>query len=260
MSDRDNQIANAIAKTFIQRTDIKSWQQKNGDYHIDRTPITRADLLAHISGERTMGHYPVAPDGLCKFFCFDLDLTEPDDPERVPEPKVCRVRGEEVNPRAIFSDRNDERRLQLLGMLKDLASVLARRTHSLLGLPVLASFSGSKGLHVYGLTGKVPAADAREAAWAILEDYKYFAPIRGENFWGRTDLPQGEKDIIEIEVFPKQDTVGVDSQVGNLIRLPLGINRKSGNQGAFIYVDGHPGKMTKCDPLVALGGELPWTE
>lgn len=241
MSD---EIGNLLAKRFIQRRDVKAWQQPNGSYLTDRTPITRADLRAHVSCERTLGHYLLGQDDCAKFFCFDIDLAKDgvwDD--------------EPIKPREEFANPNSPHREGLVGQLVIMAESLARCTHRLYDeIPVAIAFSGSKGVHVYGLTGPAPGIEVRAAAMDVINQITQIKPLRGDNFF-RHENPEMS---VEIEVFPKQASLeGKD--LGNLLRLPLGRNQK-GKEGIFLRCGG--GKRASfhpMDPLDALSGEqLPW--
>lgn len=243
-TDHERQVVDLLAKTFIYRRDLKSWQQADGSYVPDRSPITRDDLTAHVTKQRTMGHFPVAPDGKCKFFAFDLDLKQ-----------TIQWGDETLMPRDIFQSKEDPLRTTMLVLLQNTALAIARRTYSMFGIHVAASFSGSKGLHVYGLSGECPAAEAREGAFEVLRSFGVYVPTRGSNFWGRADITT---DPIEIEVYPKQDKVGQDEHIGNLIRLPLGVNRKTGWPGTFLRLDSNPTKLHQLDPIAALTNTLPW--
>lgn len=238
-----NDLVNALARRFIHRTDVKAWQHTDGAYYPDRTPITRADLNAHVAGTKTLGHYLLGTDNKCKFACFDIDLN------------VDGLwDGEPYKPREEFANPDSPYREGLIGQLASTAEVLARHAHKILGVDVAISFSGAKGCHVYLLTGLDIAADVRAAAVTVLEAVGLWHPTRGQNFYG-SDNPES---AYTIEVFPKQDTLD-SKDLGNLLRLALGINRKSGKPGLFLRVGG--GKRASfhaMDPIAALSGELPW--
>lgn len=238
------ELQNALAKRFIQRTDVKAWQQSGGAYIPDRTPITRADLAAHLACERTMGHYLLGQNDLCKFFCFDIDL------------KIdCVWEGVPFKPREEFANMASPYRPQLVTDLVITAEGFARRIHHLYEIPVAIAFSGSKGVHVYGFADQpTPAADVRAIAMDVMQDVREFKPLRGENFFAHwnSDLS------VEVEVFPKQSSLeGKD--LGNLLRLPLGRNLK-GKEGMFLQCGaGARPNFKPLDPMTALSGKvLPW--
>lgn len=244
-------IAALLNDRFINRHDAKAWQKGEG-YLADKTELTLSDIEAHLSGDRTLGHYIVNPTTQeCKVVVFDIDLA-----------KTGQIGGEngelvQIKPREVFADVGHPERLSMLATLKLNAYGIASRLHRKYGDCglVASTFSGSKGMHVYLLLDEPAlAVSARQVAGEVLESLN-FAPSRGDNFWETTaDAPRN----VCIEVFPKQDQVDPDA-FGNLVRLPLGINQKSGKAGAFIRLDDQPTKMTRLDPTSVLQDRmLPW--
>jgi hypothetical protein len=93
----------------------------------------------------------------------------------------------------------------------------------------------------------------RDAALGVLESFgDRFQPTRGSNFF-RVD-----GYVIDVEVFPKQsDLDGKD--LGNLMRLPLGTNLKTGDKGRFLKLRQGAEQFTPmAAQAVLLDGELPW--
>jgi hypothetical protein len=150
---------------------------------------------------------------------------------------------------------NNPDTLALTARLNETAFRLAARIKRELEIPVAVAYSGNKGLHVYGITGEHPASDVRMAANLILESFDgRYVPKRGSNFFRDTD-PDFEP--VSIEVFPKQDSLD-GKDLGNLIRLPLGINRKSGNR-AFFVRHGAYSHLSEMDPVAAMTVGNPWS-
>lgn len=129
-------------------------------------------------------------------------------------------------------------------------------------LHVAISLSGGKGMHVYALSEEpISAAEARRSALLVMKSVNDhngkagYEPVRGENFWKSTG--EGEKPVVEIEIFPKQDSLeGKD--LGNLMRLPLGVNRKTDQSSYFLDLRCGYNEIRMMDPTDALEGELPW--
>lgn len=251
-----SRIAKALGRRFIQRTDVKAIQYDRGwaphtpnRQDPTRIPWRMEDLLAHIEGRQTFGHYMVGTDDQCKLFAFDLDLT-----------KEASLKGDgelevEVNPREVwFREKPEDLYRQLRLELRCLAEGLAIHTHRLLDIPVAVASSGGKGLHVYGFTGAQPAEVCRTAAREILDDFGVFEAIRGENFFRHTH----DYTAITIEVFPKQSSIeGKD--LGNLMGLPLGVHRRTGKEKFFVSMkNGYGEPFVPMDPMAALAGEIPW--
>ena len=97
--------------------------------------------------------------------------------------------------------------------LEDYAGkLLARARH--LGLKLHLADSGQKGLHLWAFfSDPVPAKQARQMCKAIAA--------------GITVPP-----VLRCEIFPKQSAIAKDS-LGNLIKIPLGVHRKTGRRVWF---------------------------
>jgi hypothetical protein len=273
------EIAKLLAKNFIQRKDVKAVQLSSaggglsqGDWFPD-TRIKRDNsphlpvgfnmehLLAHLSGERTYGHYMLDDDSKCKVFAFDIDLekggtyiTLPDwnalpfefyDNEVKQEQWFHEnstqtvVEGKsDLNLRDIWMSRKREHqaaRTWFKYQMKHLAHILANKVVEL-EIPCAVAYSGSKGVHVYGFTGLTGVAEAkecREAAMLALDMTDEFEPLRGQHFFKhKNDDPVHGFSNFSVEVFPKQDTLD-GKNLGNLMRLPLGTNWKNPKDPTF---------------------------
>lgn len=258
------QVAKLLVASFIERRDVKAMQHANGSYspvldhvagkHDDhagcpRVPWGLSDVIDHLQGGRTYGHYVVSAENTCRMFCFDIDLL------KVGSWLDFETEGWiECAPREVWTTAPEGDRVlgDLRSQLFCMAAGLASRIHTVLGLQSVVAYSGSKGLHVYGLLERgTPAADAREAAMTVLDSVGCFEASRGHNFFRHTD----EYRAIELEVYPKQDTVREGDGLGNLLRLPLGVNRKTGQRGFFVKLQ-TPGPLTgpfqPDDPIEAL--------
>lgn len=248
-------VENLIAKRFIARPDVKAVQQNNGAWHPERDKFTRADLQAHLDGRKTFGHYVLSAESQCKLFCYDLDLK----PTGVWQDDLGVWH--ELNPRDAWLDVNHPSRKWQTIQLRCLSEGLALRIQRLLGLGVAITYSGAKGFHVYAFAdGPEPAADMRAAAVHILDDFGCFKRVRGDHFWEHdSDDPNFGYPNIGLEVFPKQDSLD-GKDLGNLLRLPLGINRKSNQRGFFVDVRCGYDTLQEADPLQALTTLNPWGE
>lgn len=242
-------IAKLLAGNLIERRDVKAVQTAKGDYMPQRSgtflvPFDLKSLTDHVNGKQTYGHYLVKPETqTCRIFVFDLDLNK-ESSYHDPETNLDA----QINPREVWASSTTQVKRDLALQLFALAHGLALRTHGLLHIKTLVSYSGNKGLHVIGCLGPGTAAsEARTAANTVLASCQCFEPTRGNNFWKhQTGYPS-----IEIEVFPKQDSVQADG-FGNLVRLPMGINRKSNKESFFLRQDCEFGKFIIDDPVEAL--------
>lgn len=241
----------------------------------------RSDIQEHLAGQATYGHYLLNENDQCKFFAFDIDLDKPDlweredstikpvypFPYRITEnanPELWGHNGEflgetiEFNPREAWLDRGHPAREWMKLQLKLVAHNLASCIMNTLEIPCAVTYTGAKGLHVYGFTGLVSAADAREGAQIVLEDLANTAlgkvyPIKGDVFYRfeNQHVELGQPNIT-IEVFPKQTSLDGMS-LGNLMRLPLGVNLKNPKDPTF-FVDmaARLNDLKKVDPVWAL--------
>jgi len=109
-----------------------------------------------------------------------------------------------------FDLKKDERLESLREWVNKLVDTL-----KILAVPSYIEFSGSKGYHVWVFfTTPVRAEDARRL--------------------GGIALGKAQIDFKDVEVFPKQSQTDA---FGNLIKLPLGIHRKTGNRCYFLDKD-----------------------
>lgn len=232
-----------------------------------RTPVPfrMDDLRAHLAGTTTYGHYLLDTSSQVKFFAFDCDLNEgdcglrtrdhfppccqeghgswiaPANLEQLPPGIVAATRDADewfaansqvypARPRENWRDRAHPGRGWWKYQMRTLGDMLASRIRSALEIPALVTYTGSKGIHVYGFTGLMPAQDARDAALLVLRSLGRFNPKAGSNFWydSSTDWYDSYYNWT-IEVFPKQTEVRPDGY-GNLMRLPFGRNHKGRDQ------------------------------
>lgn len=228
-------IARDLGRRFIARADVLAVQHPDGSYHPERRPFTGEDLRRHVGGKLSLGHYLVNQKGMSKLCAFDLDLEKTG---------VSPLDGSEIKPRDVWLGEDSELKEALRRELLALGVGLACRMRSVSNFPVALAYSGGKGVHVYGLHGMLAASKSREIAISLLEQCGIYAPVRGNNFWKHlTAFPN-----ISVEIFPKQETVQEGDGLGNLMRLPLGRNARTGQPAFFLT----PGEWSPCDPLQAL--------
>lgn len=249
-----------LGEKFVSRKDVKAIQYPGNHWRPSDEPFNMADFKAHFNGDLSLGHYIVGTDDMARLFVFDIDLrarTKEKDFERVPEedrflPEFDWGEGPQpICPREVFNDENHAARQYMKVKLRSVADGLARRTASTLGCSVAVCDSGGKGLHVYGFTGSRPASEQRTLAEAILLDLG-LEPSRGDNFW-RTQWDS----YCEIEVFPKQDSVG-EGGYGNLVRFPLGKHQSTGRWSRFLTTEAPLSEFVQMDTFNALQGDQPW--
>lgn len=264
------EIANALARLYIARPDAKAVQVRSGAWNVHtdtgkadgaRIPWSRADIMSHLAGEASFGHYLLSDDSKTKLFCFDIDLEKFDDtnPDRKFFYPVEDGNGFVVySPREAWLDRANPARPYLKQKMKLIAHEFARGVTDL-DLPCSVAYSGSKGIHVYAYTGLMDAGDAREGAKIVIDSLGHYKPTRGDNFYQDTcPRDQWEHGFPEfsIEVYPKQSSLS-GKDLGNLIALPLGKNKKSSDPKFFVDMTSPMAQMVPVDPIHAMAGN-PW--
>jgi hypothetical protein len=256
-------LAVQLAKKFITRRDVKAIQFDDGTYcpdsrlaEIDAEKGTNklapygpvgfkmTHLQQHLSGERTYGHYMLDQDGNCKLFAFDVDLV------KGAGTWIDFREGEAFqiysgSPRDEWRDRSHPSRAWYKYQMKMIGTKFAKIITRDLQLPCAVTYTGGKGIHVYGFTGLMAASEVREAAKIAIMASREYTPTRGDNFYKHVNEdPTSGYANFEIEVFPKQDSLA-GKDLGNLMRLPLGRNRKTTDPTFFIDMGG---RMTDLRP------------
>jgi hypothetical protein len=233
-------LARLLGNTFIQRRDVKAIQSSNGAYRPDksiRSYFSLNDIIAHIDGSVSYGHYLLDNDNHCKILAFDIDL----DNEYLWHDQL-------LNPR-ITLNTDHPARLDMIMDLRSVADGLGVRLKRMYPkLTVMHTYSGNKGIHVYGAFPQATTAKAAiSVAESVIDWYGCFAPSRGNNFFKHTirEIP------ITIEVFPKQAKT-TSGGFGNLLRLPLGINQKTKKHSFFYSIKSPLEYLISYDPIAAL--------
>lgn len=234
---------------MISRPEVKAVQNSKGEYRPVHEPFKLPDLLDHISGNKTYGHYLVNQSDNCKFFCFDIDMRK-----KGMLPLSANGAGQnlfftEQPLREYWGSRKPGASRDFLKLrMKMLANQLASSINRVLEIPTAVAYSGSKGVHVYGFTGKTTATLARQGASIVMDELArgkmgHWEIERGNNFYkyvsaGRADDPDTNYSQFGLEVFPKQDSVeGKEKGLGNLLRLPTGVNLHSPKRDRAFFLD-----------------------
>lgn len=262
-------LAKIFATKFIARPEIMAVQSADGEYRPTRNHETKVilegfsmpALLGHLRRERTLGHYMTSAENEVKLFALDLDL------EQVGKLPSAKFGGDYIdwracNPRQAWMDRTPGVGREVTKyQMRIAAHRLARVVQDELGVQVAVAYSGSKGVHVYGFTGPTSADRARKGARIALEAAGWQL-TRGQNFFSyRGDGSDDNATSLanfSVEIYPKQDSIeGKD--LGNLMRLPLGVNLKSPRDRPF-FVDlrAPMTELVPMDPIEALTTSDPW--
>jgi len=196
------EAARALLRLFKGREDVYARQWIDSDGRVGYSPVyeplTERAMENHIRGEITVGVYPLRADNTVHFMAVDVDINK--------------------NALARCSS-NPHLEEHLIERVKADGKKI-KAMFDFLGLPVYVESSGHKGCHLWLFFDEPMSAPiVRKFANSVL---KRVGPPSPEIHW---------------EVFPKQDSVR-EGQLGNLIKLPLGIHKKTGNRGLFIDPEG----------------------
>lgn len=172
----------------------------NTGYNPIREAFSHRVAQNHLQGNHTIGIYPVRLDGTVNFAAIDLDLQR----------SLVLRHGPEDPEWKQAMQRLHQHSMALLQM--------ARQR----GLNVYLEDSGGKGRHLWCFFGQPISAKVARRFCSL------WAQMAGQP-------PQG----VSLELYPKQIHVQPD-QLGNLIKLPLGIHKGSGRRGEFLDDSGAP--------------------
>jgi hypothetical protein len=175
----------------------RQWVKQGGEggYSPIHEPLTPAVIRNHLLGTYTLGVYPVRLDGTATFFALDLDIDKS---------ALQRASGDH----AFAQSLRDTLRLEgprLLGVLSEL------------GFSALFENSGYKGRHFWVFLEQPETAAVLHLLGRLLLSWQ--APL----------LPPH----LHLEFFPKQARL-TGKGLGNLIKLPLGIHRRTGRRSVIL--------------------------
>jgi tetratricopeptide (TPR) repeat protein len=179
----------------------RQWVDDDGrvGYAPVHEPLTERIMEQHVRGHLTVGVYPVRVDGTVLFGAIDVDINKLHLPRAASDPAY----------RAFLDGKVKEDVKRLKGMFDGL------------DLPVVIESSDYKGCHLWlFFVEPLAASVVRTFLTAFVK---------------RVGAPSPE---LHWEIFPKQEKVE-EGQLGNLIKLPLGVHRKTGNRALFVDADGN---------------------
>ena len=174
----------------------RQWVSPTGEsgYTPIKEPFNYKVARNHMLGNYTVGIYQLRVDNTVNFIAFDIDITKKYLSRIMAEKKLWK------------------------GAIKNAHKVACSIIDVLSSydIPVYLESSGYKGRHCWVFLEKpVSAKIAKAFAGAVVREIG--------------DFPQG----IDVEIFPKQEYVR-SGGLGNLIKIPLGIHRKTGRKSVFI--------------------------
>jgi group II intron reverse transcriptase/maturase len=199
----DEQVA-LFLKLFSGREGVYARQWVDSEGRRGFAPVVgnlTADVLrGHFDGGETLGVYPIRKDNTVQFVVIDIDIDK----------KILIESGGDPTSLAALEQLTQKDACRLASLCEKW------------GIPVYIEDSGYKGRHCWVFFSEpVQAEVARRLAKNIME-------VAG--------APAGG---LHREVFPNQDRVK-EGRLGNLIKLPLGIHKKTGRRCRFLDASGQP--------------------
>lgn len=183
-----------------------------------REPLTLSLIRNHIIGNLTLGVYQLREDNTVCFLAFDIDIAK-------------------AMLSSYLSSPSTKERLDK--SLISLTSKIALRLDEL-GLKSYIEYSGFKGYHVWVLFNKpISALRVREFGLSLIDSLG--------------SMPSE----VSIELFPKQAYIKSEG-LGNLIKLPLGIHKRTGKRSVFVNLEGvpYPEQLSYLLSIEAVSEEL----
>ncbi len=177
----------------------RQWVSPTGEsgYTPVQEALTPRVIESHLLGNLTIGIYPIRLDNTVNFVAFDFDMSN------------FAVKKTISNKRLWDA---------VMGKVHQAACRLLDVCASL-EIPAYLEDSGFKGRHVWlFLDAPVPAGVARKFGDCLVQT---LLPLPAD---------------VTVEVFPKQGSVPRGG-LGNLIKLPLGIHKRTGRKALFIRPD-----------------------
>jgi hypothetical protein len=176
-------------------------EEKKTGYTPIPEPFTSLVAKNHFQGSITVGIYPIRLDGTCTFFAIDLD----------------------INKNALEkAARSRDWAAQLRQKMKSLSLDLLQRLRAL-GLDPLFEHSGYKGRHFWCFLEQPETASTLHQLGKLL--MAWLQPALTPDF--------------HLEFFPKQSELK-GKGLGNLIKVPLGLHRRTGHRAHLLDDSGQP--------------------
>ena|GEM_PF-835522 len=182
----------------------RQWYSDTGKsgYTPVHQPFTPLVARSHLLGNYTVGIYPLRMNHSVLFMAFDVDIVQ----------------------EALTKAAKDQQPHELPRLIRTAHSVARQLLDAcaMFDIPAVVEDSGWKGRHLWIFFSEpVPAASARRLAQWLLHT---IGPL---------------PEVCRVEIFPKQSRLD-SKQLGNLIKLPLGIHRVTGRTCALLNPDGSP--------------------
>ena len=224
------EAAKLLGMMFIGRREAKA-VFTNGQWLAVREKFTIGDFRRHLIGKQCLGAYMLDADSMVRSIAFDIDLQKnadffliADNSTRDPGDPAIGADGEldlqvehNGNLAAALHRPDDPAHRWASNLVGSTAGYIRKEVYDALGLTSTTIVTG-KGAHVWVPLGELmPAADARAMAHEVMDGVPIFTR-RSESFYTNHE----KNPSLEVEVYPKQDTLTDPDSLGNLLRLPFG--------------------------------------
>ncbi len=201
--------AEEIFNIFVHRKDVFAKQQPGGYYYPERRPITLEDIENHMSGKETYGLYCLNHDNTIKWACIDIDIKK--------KCKKCRDKGVYIDekdwkwvcPKCGFKEEEAE-----LRRVKAEANIIFDLFED---FPRILEFSGRRGYHI----------------WIFFKN-----PVQASFGQKLVKSRLNRVGLGYHEVFPKQTELNEGRKYGNLVKIPQGFHKHSGQKSRILKMEG----------------------
>lgn len=188
------------------------------------TPIGKIDLNAelvtrHLKGEETYGAYIITPQNTCKFAVIDFDVDTLTARQSITKPGDRKAK-----------EKLNEALIAVQAVVRDVLKNASEKLMIDRG-QMLVERSGSKGYHI----------------WLFFAE-----PVEAVKAWRLTRVLSGELGLDKVEMFPVQQSAD-DEHPGSLIKLPMGIHKKTNERCLFLDDNFEP----QLDQWMALQNTTP---
>jgi hypothetical protein len=217
-------------------------QHPDGQWYKQRRKFKLDDMRQHLFGDTCLGTYMLDADSMVRCIVFDVDLKpdgeyfiiddpEPDDSEPTDGTLLIEKGAQhDQDLEAALHDEASPAHKWAASLIRSSVDFIQREAFNQLALTSTIIITGG-GAHVFVPFGQlIPAAEARAMAHSVMDGIPIFSR-KSENFY----VNREGKPSVEIEVFPKQDSLkdidvlhadGTPESLGNLIRLPFGMHER----------------------------------
>ena len=225
-----------MGQLIIGRKDAKA-VFLNGQWIAKREKYTLGDFRNHLFGDVCLGAYLLDADSTVRCIAFDVDLKPKgdyfmlgdlaaDDRNNFRPYPVSEATGtldpdirHDGDLEAALHDPNNEAHRWAGSLVHSTVRFIEKEVGDSLGLASTTIITGG-GAHVFVPFGEpFPAGEARAMAHSVMDGIPIFER-KSENFYTNSL----DKPTVDIEIFPKQDSLTDPDSLGNLIRLPFGIH------------------------------------